>query len=769
MAGRAVYVRHRGVAAAILAAVLYFALHVPFLARAPDDIDATNFLLALRSYDVREHQPHPPGYPVFIAAAHVARAGVAALGPFTGPLDADSVNLYSLAACSALFGALTVFPLVVLWRAIDGDHTRALFAALLTIASPLFWYTGVRPLSDLPGIAVAATSLGLLVPLVLVRAGGRPALRLFAGAAVAGIAVGVRAQTLWMTGPALAVAAVVMLWRRDLRAAALIGGGFGIGLAIWAVPLVTIVGGPRAFLDLLTAQAADDLRGAILAASFSARGLAAALRDTFLLPWGGPWLAVCVLMLALAGSLRLLWEKPRAVAVIAIVFGPYLALHLFFHSTSHTRYAIPLVVPIAYLAVSGLSPVTRLRQMVALALVVIAVSSSMGPIVTQARSGSPLARAWADVRSALPTAATRPVIGMHHAVQRQLRFVTFDDSPLQAPARYEWLAVVDHFRSGGTAPVWFLASALRSDLVLFDPAATRAVRKYDWSFAPRALLGAVRPGAVVWYEITRPGWMAAEGWSLTPETRGVAERSRRSPAAGGAVAYIARRPEAAVLMIGGRNLGGTCLTAARLEATLDGQPVGTWDIPAGLPFAHFVNVPVGALDGEGYAELHLRASDLSGAGLGVDVALEQFDVQSGRRPVVALGPGWYEPELEVDTGERWRWTKQRATVMVRHFGRDVVLAIRADDPTRTLGRAVTLQVRAAGRLMASRRFDRAVEWHVRIPSEVIGESGGSVTLISEAAFVPDRKQRNGDMRELSLRVLDVAVEFSDDNELTAGR
>jgi hypothetical protein len=37
----------------------------------------------------------------------------------------------------------------------------------------------------------------------------------------------------------------------------------------------------------------------------------------------------------------------------------------------------------------------------------------------------------------------------------------------------------------------------------------------------------------------------------------------------------------------------------------------------------------------------------------VDVSLEQFDVQSGRRPVVGLAKGWYEPELESATGETW--------------------------------------------------------------------------------------------------------------------
>ena len=753
----------RAFAAAAIAALVYLALHVPFLAWAPDDIDGTNFMLALRHFDLREHQPHPPGYPVFIAMAHVARVGVATVARFGAPLSPDIVSVYALAACSALFGALAVIPLVRLWLAVDGDPTRALFASTLAIVSPLFWYTGIRPLSDLPGLAVAVASLALVVPAALEQSVVRRGHHLFAGALVAGIAAGVRSQTLWVTGPALVAAVTLMLWRRDLRATVLAVAGLGLGIALWVLPFLVVAGGLRTYLELLTAQAASDLGGQILASHFSVRQAAFALRDTFVLPWGGPVLAVPVLLLAAVGAVRLLREKPRALLLIGVLFTPYLVLHLLFHSTNETRYAIPMVLPVAFFAARGLSPSTRPRQLAALALLVVAMVSSMGPVVSQSRSGSPLARAWADIRAALARTDVHPAIAMHHSVQRQLRFVTFDEPPLSAAPRYEWLAVVDHFRAGAHDPVWFLANARRSDLVLFDPAARRGVREYRWNFATTAVLGGVRPETVVWYEIGRPGWMAGEGWSLTPETRGVAERSRRSPGTSGSVAYLARRPEAATLMIGGRNLGGSCQTAALLQATLDGRPLGEWRIAAGEPFVFFTELTAGMLDGpQGYAELRLHASDLSGSGASVDVALEQFDVQSGRKPVVALAEGWYEPELDVETGQFWRWAGQRADMLVRSFGRDVVIGITADDPTRTLGRAVSLQVRAGGLVVASQQFDRRIEWEVSIPSGVIDRAGGRITLVSDGAFIPNPTQPGGDQRELAVRVFNLAVRFADE-------
>ena len=52
--------------AAILAP-LYLIGHLFFLPPALEDIDSINFALGLHDYDPAQHQPHPPGYPVYMA------------------------------------------------------------------------------------------------------------------------------------------------------------------------------------------------------------------------------------------------------------------------------------------------------------------------------------------------------------------------------------------------------------------------------------------------------------------------------------------------------------------------------------------------------------------------------------------------------------------------------------------------------------------------------------------------------------------------------
>src|SRR5450759_5141375 len=53
----------------LLLAAAFLALHLPYLPASLDDVDSINFALGVRNFDVAHHQPHPPGYPLFILAA----------------------------------------------------------------------------------------------------------------------------------------------------------------------------------------------------------------------------------------------------------------------------------------------------------------------------------------------------------------------------------------------------------------------------------------------------------------------------------------------------------------------------------------------------------------------------------------------------------------------------------------------------------------------------------------------------------------------------
>jgi hypothetical protein len=99
----------------------WFLAHVPFLAPALEDIDSINFALGLHHYDPALHQPHPPGYPVFIAAGRVALAAIHVVAPGLTYGRADAL---ALAIWSAIGGAIAIVPAASVPRD-DADRGRA--------------------------------------------------------------------------------------------------------------------------------------------------------------------------------------------------------------------------------------------------------------------------------------------------------------------------------------------------------------------------------------------------------------------------------------------------------------------------------------------------------------------------------------------------------------------------------------------------------------------------------------------------------------------
>ena len=72
----------------------------------------------------------------------------------------------------------------------------------------------------------------------------------------------------------------------------------------------------------------------------------------------------------------------------------------------------------------------------------------------------------------------------------------------------------------------------------------------QWPLAYPILLGGTRPGEMDWHVFDAPGWYLGEGWSLTPETAGVASEDHHGPGIAPILGWIRRRQEEMTLMIG---------------------------------------------------------------------------------------------------------------------------------------------------------------------------------------------------------------------------
>jgi 4-amino-4-deoxy-L-arabinose transferase-like glycosyltransferase len=202
--------------------LLTVASRLPYRARMLYNWDAVQFALALREYDVVKHQPHPPGYILYVALGRAVNAW----------LD-DPASAY--VALAVVFSGLTTF--VVYFLALEAyDRASALAAASLLAVSPLFWFYGSVGLTY-AGEALCASTVAYF-SLRALR--GSPTDALLA-AGYLGLAGGLRQSILLLLFP-LWLGATAWGVRR-LRTVAL---GLLITAATvltWFVPMIWLTGG----------------------------------------------------------------------------------------------------------------------------------------------------------------------------------------------------------------------------------------------------------------------------------------------------------------------------------------------------------------------------------------------------------------------------------------------------------------------------------------------------------------------------------------------
>ena len=716
-------------------AAAFLLLHLPFLPSSLEDLDSINFALGIRDFDVTQHQPHPPGYPVLILAAKaVHRVGVT---------EAHALSLLSIVS-----GALSAFALVSLFRRLDenpGAADSALMATALTVSAPLYWFTAARPLSDMTGLAAAVAVQAFTLS---IRTGTALAL----AALFAGLAGGIRSQVIWLTLPLLILVAARRPRQHRLEDALVALGALLAGVLVWLVPMVWLNGGPAEYLKALSNQGSEDLTGVgMLWTTPTPRQLVLAFNSVVVAPWGTPILAAVSLLLAVAGVARMALKSRQALWFLCVAFGPYLTLDLLFQETVTTRYSLPLVVPFAFLTVRGALFLPRRFALAIVGLLIAAgVAIAVPSVQAYASTEAPAFRLLSDMRASSPTLGAPPVLATHRREELDLRrpitwmgenMAAFSQR-LPATPKHEWLELVNYWNLGGRAPMWFVADPLRSDLALVDHPPPRS---YRWPLAFPILLGGIRPNEMDWYAIDSPSWYLGEGWALTPETGGVAKADGRGPGLNPIRGWIRRRSEPVTVMIGGRNLG---VAEATLTLSINGTPWMNWSIPPGF-FLRMLQPGPEHFAGDGeYSELGVQA--------GGDVAIEQFDAQGPEKVVFGYGEGWHEREYDSSLGRTWRWMSEHGTLQVRGTGQPFILAL--DGVTENFARPSRLTIRAGDRVVLQQEIDENFSVRARIPADVFGQLGqgdGVITIETDQVYVPaEQASGSADRRHLGLKVFE---------------
>ena len=193
------------------------------------DIDSVNFALALKRFDPGVHQPHPPGYFLYVC-----------LGRLANLIFSDANT--TLVALSILFSCGAVAMIYVLAHNWFGRNA-ALFAGIIFLFSPLAWFHGTVALTY-----IVETFFSALIGYLCWRVySGAPGYILPGGIAV-GVAAGFRPSSLLLLCP-LFLFSIHTAGRKRIAAGT---GALVLTLLAWFVPMIYISGGAAYFSSLVS-------------------------------------------------------------------------------------------------------------------------------------------------------------------------------------------------------------------------------------------------------------------------------------------------------------------------------------------------------------------------------------------------------------------------------------------------------------------------------------------------------------------------------------
>jgi hypothetical protein len=184
------------------------------------DLDSVNFALGMDRFDTRVHQPHPPGYFLYVCIGRLLN------------FFAHDANL-ALVLVSVAASMVTVAIIYLL--ALDWFGARAAqFAGLLFLFSPLAWFHGTVALT----YSVEAAFSGLLGYLCWRIRNGNAGFVVPAAIAL-GVSAGVRPSSLVFLGPLF----LFSLWFVPVKKSLLGIAVLALTGAAWFLPMIYISGG----------------------------------------------------------------------------------------------------------------------------------------------------------------------------------------------------------------------------------------------------------------------------------------------------------------------------------------------------------------------------------------------------------------------------------------------------------------------------------------------------------------------------------------------
>jgi len=308
--------------------------------------DETLFCLGMRDYNVTTHHPHPPGFPIFIAAAKIARV-------FT---DSD---IHALQTVNIVAGLLLFPAMFMLARELRLRFTTSVIASALMAFFPNVWFFGGTGFSDVPSIVLVILAVAFLLR------GCRDVNSYLVGAFLLALSVGIRPQNLLV---GIVPAAIASWYRarasvRDVVFAALIGAAV-IGVAY--VSAIHATGELRPYLNSVR-EHSDYISRVDSFNNPDRPPLWRLVTRFFVKQYGQPGLGYATtvfVLISIAGAIR---DRDKRILLNALTFGPFaIAAWLMLDRYSVSRFSIGYAPMFAIFAADGIARLVRREKFEAL-------------------------------------------------------------------------------------------------------------------------------------------------------------------------------------------------------------------------------------------------------------------------------------------------------------------------------------------------------------------------------------------------------------------
>ncbi|OGW42791.1 MAG: hypothetical protein A2Y66_02565 [Nitrospirae bacterium RBG_13_41_22] len=199
---------------------------IPFTSKLLYHMDSGHFALALEKYDITVHQPHPPGYFLYVMLGKLLNYFIR---------DANSTFVF----ISIVFSSLTIIVLYYLGREIY-DKKTGILAAIFALTSPNLWFHGEVALSY-----VLEAFFSTAVAFLCWRIYKGEHNYIWLSVIALGIAGGIRQNTIVFLLPLWLFSVKGVPIRKIIGSLALMG----LVCLLWFIPMVWMTGGWNAYRE----------------------------------------------------------------------------------------------------------------------------------------------------------------------------------------------------------------------------------------------------------------------------------------------------------------------------------------------------------------------------------------------------------------------------------------------------------------------------------------------------------------------------------------